>query len=363
MLYFFKIRQAETERGIAMVKRLKFCMAGFGNVGTEFCRLLLDKRQELNDDFGYEILMTGVTTRSKGMLIDNNGLDIENVLSMNDRLGHFDKEDSSFRAGDAKDMLDACESDLFIELTTLSIKDGEPAASYIEKAFSKGMHVITANKGPEAWHFKKLKKKSEEAGTEFLYETIVMDGTPLFNMARETLRGNKINKIRGVLNSTSNFVLSRIECGESVEEAIITAQNMKIAEKDPSFDMEGGDGAAKICAMVNILMDAEITPATANVEPLNVTKHIIDKAKQNGFRIKYVCSAERVHETGTVKISVKQEELPAEDILAHINGTSSAATLYTDLAGEISIIQSNPGILQTAYGIYSDLTTLLNRIK
>ncbi|WP_278550738.1 hypothetical protein [Cloacibacillus evryensis] len=132
-------------------KTIKVCMAGFGNVGVRFTRLLLEKERELREDYGCGILVTGVCTRSKGTMMNPRGLDLGALLIMNEELGRFDSEHPDFVSGcDTHGMIAAAGADLFIELSTLSIGDGEPAASYIREAFANGMDVITANKGPEA---------------------------------------------------------------------------------------------------------------------------------------------------------------------------------------------------------------------
>ena len=337
-------------------------MAGFGNVGRELCGLLLDKSSELTETYGCNLLLTGVSTRSKGTLVNPEGLDMEKILVMDERFGRFDAQNKDFCSCEVNGMIDTCGADLFMELTTLSIKDGEPATSYIERALNRGMHVITANKGPIAWNFNKLAAAAEAAEREFLYETTVMDGTPLFNMVGETLRGNRINRIRGVLNSTSNFILGRIANGSSYDDALRTAQMKHIAEKDPSLDIDGWDGAAKICALANVLMNAGTTPDMVNVtSSRGVRREDIEEAGRKGLRIKYVCEAIKDETAGTTQMSVRLRRLEPSDVLANVNGTSSAVTLYTDLAGEITIVQSNPEILQTAYGVYSDIITLIRR--
>ena len=340
-------------------------MAGFGNVGREFSKLLLDKREELFKVYGTRLVLAGVSTRSKGTLISDGekGLDIRAVLDMDDREHRFDRKSPYFVDCGVPEMIERCGADVFMELTTLSINDGEPATGYIEKAFGAGMHVITANKGPEAWHFSRLAAKAKEKDRLFLYETVVMDGAPIFNLAQETLHGNKILGIRGILNGTSNFVLEQLEKGISFGDAVKEAQRIQIAEADPSMDIDGWDGAAKICALANILMDANLNPKNADVTSISdITPEIVRNAKSEGFRIKYICKAERSGDEKTVKLSVKPCRLPLDDFFCCVNGTSAAVTFYTDLAGEISIVQTDPGILQTAYGVYSDLITLIKKL-
>lgn len=338
-------------------------MTGFGNVGKRFCELLLDKSEYLEKEYGVTVLVTGIATRSKGTLANPKGINLQELLDMCKDNGKFSPDLQGYIQGDGLMMLEKAGADVFAEMSPLSIDDGQPATSYIEKAFEMGIHVITANKGPEACHFKHLEKMAKDKNLEFLYETIVMDGTPIFNLVKDTLHGNKILGFRGILNGTSNFVICKLEKGMSYDEAIKEAQRIGLAEADPSMDMDGWDGAAKLCAMTNILMGCEITPKMVEVHSIaNITREDIEEAKDEGYRIKYICEAKRNHITKEIDVCVSPQRLPLSDSFSNVNDTSSAITLYTDLAGEITIIQTDPGILQTAYGLYSDLITLLKRL-
>ena len=343
------------------MKTLKLCMIGFGNVGQKVSELLLDKKDWLRETYDYDVIVTGIAGRSKGSLVDPDGIDLKEALAQIKANGRFDQDRKDRFDGTPFEMMDASNADVLVEMSTLSIKDGLPAAEHIRHALRHGMHVITANKGPEAWYFYELKELAEKAGLQFLYETIVLDGTPTFNLMTETLHGNTISGITGILNGTSNYVLKLLEEGKSYDEAIKAAQDIGLAEADPSMDIDGWDGAAKICAMANILMDAHITPDDVEVESVrSVTAEELADAKARGMCIKYICRADRTGDG--VKVSVKPEELPREHAYNSVNGTSAVFTLFTDLAGELTIIQTDPGLLQTAYGIYSDLITLLKRL-
>lgn len=347
-----------------MEKTLKICMAGFGNLGKRFSQLLLEKGQYITDEYGCKIVVTGISTRSRGTLVNPEGINLQDALDMVINTGKFDINYPGYTTGDTNEMIEKSQADIFIEMSTLSIEDGQPATDYMKKAFGLGMHVITANKGPEAWHYKELKKIAEDKGLCYLYETIVMDGTPIFNLMKDTLHGNRLLGFRGILNGTSNFVLCQLEKGYTYDEAIKEAQRIGLAEADPSMDMDGWDGAAKLCAMTNILMDCQITPKMVEVHSVaNITKEDIEKANAEGYRIKYICEAKRNPQTNEITAKVSPQKLLISDSFSNVNDTSAAVTLYTDLAGEMTIIQTDPGILQTAYGVYSDLITLMKTIK
>lgn len=344
------------------MRELKLCIAGFGAVAQRFCHLLQEKRGALASDFGTRVKITGVCSPSRGALIDPTGLDITKLLRMEEDSRHFERSHPAYRDSDALGMITVSGADIFIELSTLSIIDGEPAATYIATAMEQGLHVITANKGPLACQYSRLRDKAVATKMMFLYETIVMDGTPLFNLVEHGLHGNRVLGIRGILNGTSNFILQQLELGQSYEEAIREAQRMQLAEANPNMDVDGWDGAAKICALANILMDAELTPQDADIISIRrVSPPDIEEARWAGCKIKYICEARR-DETDTIRLTVKPELLPLSDVFCCVDGSSAIISLYTDLAGEVTIFQTNPGILQTAYGVYSDLLTILKSV-
>ena len=345
-----------------MVRTIRFCMAGLGNVGKAFARLLLEKKEELAAEYGCELLLTGVCTRSGGALINPGGLSVEKVLEMNEKKNRF-AGCKNFADCGVQEMISASGAELFLELTTLSAGGGEPAAGYIRQALSSGMHVITSNKGPEAWCFDELNALAEKNGRMFLYESSVMGGAPLFSLVRHSLRGNRVLAVKGILNATTNFLLAELEKGRSHEDAVKEAQRMGIAEADPSADINGLDGAAKICVLANVLMQAAVTPDMVYTESLaGVSAADIAAARENGCRIKYVCRAERDRD-GAIKTSVKPESLSLSDPLANAGGASTAVPLYTDIAGELSVVHTDPGIMQTAYGVYSDLLTVAEAVR
>ena len=178
-------------------------------------------------------------------------------------------------------------------------------------------------------------------------------------MARGCLRGCEITAIRGIINTTTNFILGEIERGGTYEEAVAEAQRRQFAEADPSMDVDGWDGAAKICALANVLMNAHATPNDVKVRSLReVTPREIKAARERNCRVKYICSAERA-EDGALSLSVAPALVPMDDPACLVNGTSNIITIRTDMMGELSLIEKDPEIKQTAYGVYSDLLEII----
>ncbi len=343
------------------MKIINICLIGFGNASKAFCKMLLEKNTDLQTIVGYEVKITAIATRSKGSLLNLNGIDLQAALecvSKNETLSGYSEDAVDL---DTKALIKVSKADVLIELSALSIQDGQPAMSYIETAFDLKMHVITGNKGPIAWDFHRLKNIATENGLEFLYETTVMDGAPIFNMVKYTLPGCKVVSFKGILNSTTNFIIEEMEKGNTYESAVKEAQLRGFAEADPSLDVDGWDAAAKTAALANVLMDASLTPVEIARQGVGqMTIEEIEDARKVGKKIKLLC--EGFVENGVVRGRVTPTLIPMTDLFATIDATSSVLAITTDLMGEVIMVEKNPEIEQTAYGIYSDLLTLLKSV-
>jgi homoserine dehydrogenase len=260
------------------------------------------------------------------------------------------------RAGAARDVSDfiaRVPADVLIEVTTLDPRTGEPATSHVSQALRRGLHVITANKGPVAFALRRLRALAARHGRFFLHEGAVMDGTPVFNLAQRCLAGARILGFRGTLNSTTNLVLSRMEDGHGRETAVREAQALGIAEADPSNDLEGWDAAVKGVALANALLGASLRPRDVRrrgVQELSAS--MVRRALAAGYRTRLVVRGER--RSGRVRVSVAPERIPLGDPLSG-SGPDAALVLTTDLMGEIGVIERGATVDQTAYALLSDL--------
>lgn len=339
-------------------KEINICLVGFGNAAKEFCRMLTTKSPEIKVSTGYDVKVTAIAGRSKGSIINPRGINLTKALMEVENTGRFDVSSEDTVNMETLQVIENCSANVLVELSTLSIYDGQPAINHIETAFEKGMHVITGNKGPIAWKYQKLRDNSKQRGLQFLYETTVMDGTPIFNFVKYTLPGCKVLSFKGILNSTTNFVLEEMESGNSYEAAIKEAKRRGFAEEDPSMDIDGWDAAAKTAALLNVLMDTNINPTEIDRQGIaDITLRDIEKAKEKQCKIKLLC--EGYIEDNIAKGKVHPVYINNNDILSNIDATSSILGITTDLMGEVQIIEKNPEIQQTAYGIYSDLLTLI----
>jgi homoserine dehydrogenase len=216
---------------------------------------------------------------------------------------------------------------------------------------------VTANKAPAAFACHELQSLAREKGVQFLHESTVMDGTPVFSLAREGLKGCTIRSVSGVLNSTTNFVLSRMEEGQSLEEAVKIAQKEGFAEADPRHDLEGWDAAAKITVLANALMGASLTPFDVERQGItHVTVENAQRALKAGKHLKLICKAWR--EGTSVKTRVSLEEVEGGHPFAPIRESGSILMIETDLLAPFVISETDPTLYDTAYGVINDLLSL-----
>lgn len=341
---------------------LRLCIVGFGNASREFCRVLVEKDEWIKANYNTSVLVTSISTRSKGALINYDGIDLKKALKDVEAFGKFDNNSKDFSKLDTLSLIAESRADVMVELSTLSIYDGQPAITHIETAFKNNMNVITANKGPIAWDYARLKSLANIKKLKFLYETTVMDGTPIFNLVKYTLPGCNILGFKGILNSTTNFVLEEMESGSSYEAAIKEAQRRGFAEANPSLDIDGWDAAAKTCALANVLMNANLTPMKIDRKGIgDITLGDVLKAKSQGKKIKLL--SEAYIENGKIIAKVYPSLFNPNEVFYTIDSTTSMLQIKTDLMGELAIIEKAPEILQTAYGIYSDMLNLIRELE
>ncbi|MCD1147495.1 homoserine dehydrogenase [Peptoniphilus sp. KCTC 25270] len=341
---------------------LKLALLGFGNAGQAFAQMLLDKQEEVEQTYNHKILVTAISTRSKGTLVNPKGIDLERALKDVREMNHFSKVTPGYCSLSNFEVIESADYDAIMELTPLNIETGQPAIDHIRGAFSRGKHAITANKGPIAWAFEELKSMAEEKGVEFFYETTVMDGTPIFNLVEDTLKFCQIEEVSGILNSTTNFILEEMAKKRPYDEIMEEGRARGFVEADPAMDIEGYDAAAKTTALLNVLMRANITPDQVDREGIeHITEKDIEEAEKEGRVIKLLCRGYR--ENNQVKAVVKPTALPRENMLASVDSTTSIVSITTDLMGKVSVIEHAPEIEQTAYGIFSDMVRLLDRTR
>jgi len=335
--------------------RADLALIGYGNVARRFLRLLEERREWLARECDLDCRVVGVATRTHGGGFNPRGIDFAQL----DRDGQKPGAGQSM-ALHVIESLGQSDASLrvVIETTTLDIRSGQPAIDHVRAAIAAGCHVVTANKGPAAFAYSELRNTAAAAGVRFLFEGAVMDGVPIFNLVRETLPALEILGFRGVVNSTTNHILTALERGDDFNAALARMQAEGIAEADPSLDVEGWDAAAKTSALANVLMEARITPHDVRRTGIGAQDGArAQRAVSRGLRLKLVASAARAAD-GTVRASVEPVELAHDDVLAALAGKANALVLRTDVLGEIAICQLDGNLTHTAYALLSDLVTI-----
>ncbi len=338
----------------------KIALLGFGNVGQALAEMLLEKKDDLIDKPGIGFRVVGIGSGTHGFAIDPRGLPLQDLLDAY-RGGTSLDEFSSISVSDSASFIEKCGADALIETTPVNYKTGEPALSYLRQALELGQHAITANKGPVVHGYRELNDLAKRYRVSFLFESTVMDGAPVFSIARSGLPGARVTGFSGILNSTTNLILTRMEEGETQEEAIKYAQSIGIAESDPSGDVDGWDAAVKVAALVTVLMDIPFLPEQVQRTGIRgLTPDLIQEAKDNGKRWKLVCDVRRDPDaTHGVEAAVEPKLITPDSHLFHVDGTSAILEISSDVLGKLSLIEENPSPRTTAYGIVADLLNAL----
>ena len=324
-------------------------IVGFGNVGRAFLRLMIAKETELRRKYDIRWRLTGVATRRVGWFADADGFNPIALLN-----GHWPaRAANAAQPKDVREWLERAKADVFFEASSLEAQTGQPALDHLKAALQGGAHAISANKGPVVHGYRELSTLAKEKNRRFLFESTVMDGVPIFSLFPLGLPATELRGFHGVLNSTTNVVLTEIEKGRTFADAVQRAQTLGIAETDPTADLDGWDAAVKLTALAIVLMGADVKLEQVKRTGIReLSEEKIRAVRAAGMRYKLVCRAERKGDS--VQCCVQPELLLASDPLAGLEGTSSAIRFDLDMFG-LSIMEHNPGIEATAYGLLADL--------
>ena len=346
------------------------CFLGFGNVNRTLVRLLEDRAQELRDQHGITYRITGIASRSLGWIANVNGLDAATALALtSEREGHgFSRADQPHKetglqplratASNVREWLAASQATVLFEATSLNVTDGQPATDHIRAALTHGAHAITANKGPIVHAYRDLRDLAAKQGKRFLFESTVMDGVPIFSFF-EQLPAIHPQGFHGILNSTTNVILSEMATGLTFDEALKKAQSLGIAETDATHDIDGWDAAVKTAALITVLMDTPIRLEDIAREGIrDLTPQALRNAKRDGWPFKLVCRAKRVGDR--IEASVAPEKVLATSPMGKITGTSSYVYFETDIFPGLAITEENPGLYATAYGMLADFVRVVS---
>ena len=346
----------------------RIALIGLGTVGQGLCEILIQKEQLLNEKYDFEAEIVAISDVQKGSIFCEQGLEITQCLELvkhGKNLNEYKcKQDNCqcHKDWDAIQTIKESNADIICELAYTDVKTGEPAITHCKTAFKNGKHIVTSNKGPAALQYSELKKLAEENNVEFMIEGTVMSGSPVINLAEGPLAGCTISAIKGILNGTTNYMLSEMEKGMSYAEVLQKAQELGYAEADPTGDVEGYDAMAKVIILANVLMDVPLSAGDVHREGItNITSEMIESAKNENTRWKLISTIENT-DSG-FRASVKPEKLPLTHPLANIMGATNALTFSTDLLGDVTIVGAGAGKLETGFSILTDILAIHRKIK
>lgn len=330
---------------------------GYGGVGKAFLKLLIEKEQYL--------ISKGITLKIIFILKSNCGVYNPEGIDLKD-LAEFSEEKSdlaSYPVGgfdrvNLNHLLDNSDIDILVELTPTNIHTGEPALTHMKIALAKGIHVVTANKGPILLAYHELAELAEKKGVQLCIGCTTGGALPTINGGLIDLAGATITSIEGLLNGTSNFILKEMEEKElSYEEALRIAQRQGIAETDPSLDVDGWDTATKLLILTNVLMKTDKKLEDIKVEGISqITLEDIKKANMEEKKYKLIGKAVKTNEK--IEIGVKLEKLDKNHPLYNVDGKNKGVKYTSDSLGDLTIIGGASGVIPAAASILRDIIIL-----
>jgi len=332
----------------------RLALIGFGTVGQGFVEILRDRSVQLTEQFGVRFRITGVCDARLGSVHDPAGLDPELLLEAVQDGGGLESLGAPDLGWDALRLAEQGAADVLVELSYTDLQTGEPATTHVRRALESGKHVVTTNKGPVALHWPELSALAAERGLQIGAEGTVMSGTPTVNLGLHLLRAADVRGVRGILNGTCNYILTRMEAGSSYEDALNEAQAKGYAEADPSGDVEGFDAAGKVVILGNLLMGEPLTMADVDRTGISgLTREDIAAAAEAGERWKLIGSLERGPDG--VKAVVAPQRVPLTHPLSSVGGAMNAVTFETAILGEVTLVGPGAGRLETGYSVLVDL--------
>ena len=335
------------------MKECKIIIMGFGSVGQGIAQAIALKKAMIKDKYGVELKVVAAADSSSSA-INQDGLEEMLLIHSKNSEGKLSSYPGYGSDISGLDVLDAVEYDLLMEATPTNIETAEPALSLTLKAFDQGKDVVTSNKGHLAIKFKEVTSAAEKNGVEFKYEASVGGSMPIINFTRDTLASCGIKSIVGILNGTTNYILSRMTSEGSPYEIILKeSQELGIAETDPTQDVEGIDAACKTVILANSLLGIDATYDDVEVKGISsITPYAIDLAGKDGYLIKLIAEVS----PDTLKVSPR---LVKKGSAYDIGGTLNMATVKTDLAGDVTVMGLGAGSLETASAMLTDMISIL----
>jgi homoserine dehydrogenase len=342
------------------MRTYRLAIIGFGNVGQGLVEILGKEEDFLRRQFGVDVRITAVSDIRLGSIYNPRGFSPDVLLDAIRRDKSLQCVEAPQRGWDSIRTIRGTDSDVVVELSPTDLQTGEPAIGHIRAALESGKHAITSNKGPVALQYRDLSELARQHGVELGVEGTVMSGTPALRMGVELLSGAGIERLQGILNGTTNYILTQMESGRPYAEALAEAQAKGYAEADPTGDVEGYDAAGKLVVLAQVLMDAPIGMEDVEREGITqLTSDDICEANDAGEVWKLIAALEQTPEG--VKAYVRPKRVPRTHPLASVRGAANAVTYSTRLLGDVTLIGPGAGRIETGYAILCDLLAIDRR--
>jgi homoserine dehydrogenase len=339
---------------------MRIILVGYGVVGKGVTAILARRYAEKVKDYGFNPKIVAIADVD-GAVINPRGFSPEKLEALKQRrypTNPISSDPDFGRPGiSALEVIESVEAEVVVEVTPVNIKDAEPALSHITTAFKTGKHVVTTNKGPLALAMPALTELADYNHVYLRFSGTVGGGTPMLEFAKRCLAGDKILAIKGILNGTTNYILTEMSQNRvSFQDALANAQKLGYAEREPSMDIDGFDTACKVVILANWIMNRKVTLKDVDRTGIrDVSLQALDAASKKGNTIKLIGAVDGG------KPSVKPTEIPLTNPLC-VSGVLNAVTFFTEYAGEQTLVGRGAGGMETASAVLRDLLDIRHNL-
>ena len=332
------------------MRDINLIIAGFGVIGRGFARVLVEKEEMIKKDYGINLKVSAICEYNGSIICDERaGIDLKDALFYAE--GKRLEKHPNWTSKASNEVIKDVAADILVELTPGNIINGEPGLSHIISALESKKHVVTSNKAPLALKFSELNDIAKKNNLKLKYEATVAGALPIINLYEKTLQVNKLNEIYGILNGTTNYILSKMTYDRvDFDTALREAQDAGFAESNPTYDINGYDTAAKVVILANALMNKKCIFSDVKITGIgDITQDVIELAKKSGYVIKLIGDV--------LSLEVSPRLIPASHPL-NVSGSLNAIYLNTDVASEITVVGRGAGARETASSLFSDVLSI-----